>query len=64
MSVMKDYVTPQERMNVFPKTNLKQKFIIDEINNIFYDRCNLDSRQKSLEASLHFIKMKGDKYAH
>jgi len=64
MSAMRDYITPQERVDVFPKTNLKKKFIIEEINNIFYDRCNLDSRQESLEASLHFIKIKGNKYVN
>jgi len=64
MSAMKDYVTPQERIDVFPKMNLNQKFIVEEINSIFYERCNLDSRQEKLEASLHTIKMMGDKYAN
>lgn len=58
MSAMKDYVTPQERTDVFPIFNIQKKFVIEELKNIFYRRMIDDERQEKLERALHFLKEK------
>jgi hypothetical protein len=55
MTAMRDYVTPQERIDVFPISDIKKKFVIEELNNIFYRRIIDDERQEKLERSLNFI---------
>jgi hypothetical protein len=56
MSAMRDYITPEQRINVFPIFNVKEKFIIEELNNIFHRRILDDERQNKLEAALHVLK--------
>ncbi|MGN6347068.1 MAG: hypothetical protein ACTHME_05135 [Candidatus Nitrosocosmicus sp.] len=58
MSAMRDYVTPQERTDVFPIFNIQKKFVIEELKNIFYRRMIDDERQEKLERALHFLKEK------
>jgi hypothetical protein len=59
MDAMRDYVTAEERINIFPKTDIKRKFVIEELNNIFYRRSLDDERQSKLESVLHILKSQG-----
>jgi len=61
MSAMRDYVTPQERTDIFPHIDLKRKFVVEELNNIFFRRAIDDERQDKLEAALHILKTNGRK---
>jgi len=59
MNAMRDYITPEERINIFPKLDIKRKFVVEELNNIFYRRSLDDERQSTLEHVLHILKSQG-----
>jgi len=58
MNAMRDYVTPNERTDIFPDFDLKKKFVVEELNNIFHRKVIDDERQRKLEGSLRVLNSK------
>ncbi len=58
MNAMRDYITPQERIDIFPTRNLKRNFCVEELDNIFYRRRVDNELQEKLEKALRIFKSK------